>query len=97
MSYHQHFLGSYHTYTLIDPEATENQRAFNMTFVSQWEIRKKIEKTGEFRGKVLSDVVEITSQVYNHTDTLENRQTRKLATIMMAAYQREGSQKSDEE
>ena len=60
-------LEAYHIYIPIDPEASENNHALNIIFVSQLapDIRKKASKARGIQRKGLSELVEIAQKVFN--------------------------------
>uniref|UniRef100_A0A8C5MNJ8 Gag protein n=1 Tax=Leptobrachium leishanense TaxID=445787 RepID=A0A8C5MNJ8_9ANUR len=69
----ERFLDAYRIYSPIDPEAVENQRLINSSFVgqSQRDIRNKIQRIDGFLGKGISELVEIANKVYHNRDLEE--------------------------
>uniref|UniRef100_A0A8C5R7J5 Core shell protein Gag P30 domain-containing protein n=1 Tax=Leptobrachium leishanense TaxID=445787 RepID=A0A8C5R7J5_9ANUR len=63
----ERLLDAYRMYSPIDPEAVENQRLINSSFVgqSQRDIRNKIQRLDGFLGKGISELVEIANKVFH--------------------------------
>uniref|UniRef100_A0A8C5MHY7 Core shell protein Gag P30 domain-containing protein n=1 Tax=Leptobrachium leishanense TaxID=445787 RepID=A0A8C5MHY7_9ANUR len=74
----ERLLDAYRMYSPIDPEAAENQRLINSSFVgqSQRDIRNKIQRLDGFLGKGISELVEIANKVYHNRDLEEIKKQR---------------------
>ncbi|KAL0588539.1 hypothetical protein AAY473_039551 [Plecturocebus cupreus] len=85
----EHLQDAYHTYTPIDPEAPENQRAINLVFISQSasDIKRKLQKLEGFQGMNLSQLLEIAQKVFNNGDTSEAKQDKIVTKAVIAALQ----------
>lgn len=80
-------LDAYPTYTPLDPEAPENQMAINLAFINQAapDIKIKLQWFNGFEGKNLSKSMAIATKVYTNREAPEDRQTRGLAKVLLAA------------
>lgn len=71
-------MDTYHTHTLLDPEAPENQMAVSLAFINQAapDIKKKFKYLDGFESKSLSELVAIATKVYDNRETPEDKQTQ---------------------
>uniref|UniRef100_A0A8C5M5D1 Core shell protein Gag P30 domain-containing protein n=1 Tax=Leptobrachium leishanense TaxID=445787 RepID=A0A8C5M5D1_9ANUR len=80
-SFLEQLMEAYRVYSPIDPEATENQRMINSSFVSkaQRDIRCKLQRQEGFIGMNLTQLLEIANKVFQNRDLTEKRsETRKM-------------------
>lgn len=90
--YLERLLTAYRRYTPIDPDAPENLRAVNVTFITQaWQdIRKKIQKKEGFAGMNRTQLLEIAQNVYNNRELDDGK--KATARIVVAALREAGVQ-----
>uniref|UniRef100_A0A8C5LNT0 Core shell protein Gag P30 domain-containing protein n=1 Tax=Leptobrachium leishanense TaxID=445787 RepID=A0A8C5LNT0_9ANUR len=90
----ERLLDAYRMYSPIDPEAVENQRLINSSFVgqSQRDMRNKIQRLDGFLGKGISELVEIANKVYHNRDLEEKREEikRQKGHTGVVGYMRNG-------
>lgn len=80
-----------HTYIPLTPEAREIQSAVYLAFVDQAvpDIHWKLQWLEGFEGKYMVEVLAIAKNVFDNREALENRQTRQLTKVLLAAPARE--------
>ncbi|KAK1344426.1 hypothetical protein QTO34_013120 [Cnephaeus nilssonii] len=83
----EHLCKAYRVYIPIDPYAPENQRALNLSFVTQSapDIRKKLKKLEGFQGMDRSQLIEVAQKVFNNRDSPGEKQDKRLARAVVAA------------
>ena len=69
---------AYPTYPPLNPEAPETQMAVNLAFINQAapaSIKKKLQWPEGFKGKNLTELIAITTKVYNNREEPEDKKT----------------------
>ena len=78
---------AYRRYTDADPEAPENIRMINMTFIGQSapDIGKKLQKLDGAFGMNPSQLVDVAFKVFNNREQRQKQEDEKLKSASLAA------------
>ena len=76
----------YLTYTVLNLEAPQNQKAVNLAFIHQAssDIKRKFQWLKVFKGKNLAKLIAIATKVYNNKEAPKDQQIQGLAKVFLA-------------